>query len=181
MTVLLSFDGFFLFHELVRFGVPCNSLYLHQLLEVLEGMLDLGYRVLVKTRDSEVTRYLQGKFVGRSAMFTNSIPWQILADRSDIVMARDSSIGWQSLSGGRPVLMWNFDDYPSFIEVTLDGIPDYWVGVVRSIDDLDSSIMTLITRHLEESSRSGVEGRLLPPVISRPDAIRDWIHDSAPS
>jgi hypothetical protein len=177
---MLSFDGFFWLHEIARFGSPCASLILQQLVQIVDGLLRMGYLVLAKTRDPEVTRYLQGRFGGRSAMFTDSIPWQILADRSDIVMARDSSIGWQSLSGGKPVLVWNFEDYPSFTEVTLDGIPDYWVGVVRSIGELDVEITALLARHREESLRSGVDGRLLPPVLSRPDVIRDWIHNSTP-
>jgi hypothetical protein len=180
VTVTLSFDAFFTFVEIAQFGFPGSSLVLHRLLQILGELLDLGYRVLVKTRDPQVTRYLQGKFVGRSAMFTSSIPWQILADRSDIVMARDSSIGWQSLSGGKPVLVWNFEDYSSMIEVTLAGIPDYWVSVVRSIDQLDAKITNLLARHREESLRSGADGFLPPPVFSRPDMIHDWIHSSTP-
>ena len=89
-------------------------------------------------------------------------------------MARDSSIGWQSLSGGKPVLVWNFENYPSFTEVTLDGIPDYWVEVVRSIGELDTKITALLSRHRAESLRSGADGFLPPPVFSRPDMIRAW-------
>lgn len=177
VTVTLSFDAFFWFNEISRFGSPTNSLLLHRHLQVLEKLLDLGYRVLVKTRDSQMTEYLQGRFKGLSATFTDSIPWQILADRSDIVMARDSSIGWQSLSGGKPVLAWNFEDYPSLIEVTLDGVPDYWVSVVRSIDEVDSEITNLLARHREESFQSGVDGCLPSPVFSRPDIVREWINN----
>jgi len=181
VTVTLSFDAFFWFNEIARFGFPSTSLLLYRHLQVLEKLLDLGYRVLVKTRDSQVTRYLQGRFEGRSATFTDAIPWQILADKSDIVMARDSSIGWQSLSGGKPVLAWNFEDLPSLIEVTLNGISDYWVSVVRSIDEVDFKITELIERHREESARSGVDGCLSPPVFSRPDMIREWIKNPEPS
>ncbi len=181
VTVMLSFDGFFWLHEIVRFGSPCISLITNQLLQIVDELLELGYLVLAKTRDPEVTRYLQSRYAGRSAMFTHSIPWEILADRSDIVMTRDSSIGWQSLSGGKPVLLWNFEDYPGFAEVTLDGIPNHWVSVVQAIDDLDESITALIARHREESLRSGVDGRLLPPVVSRPGVIRDWINNSTPA
>ena len=180
VTVTLSIDAFFTFNEVGQFGSPCWSLILRQLLQVVEELLNLGYTVLASTRDSQVTRYLQDRFEGCSATFTDSIPWQILADRSDIIMARDSSIGWQSLSGGKPVLVWNFDDYPSFIEVTLDGIPDHWVSVVRSIDELDAEITNLLARHQEESLRSGGDVRLPPPVFSRPDMIREWINNPEP-
>jgi hypothetical protein len=76
--------------------------------------------------------------------------------------------------------MWNFDYYPSFIEAALDGIPNYWVGVVRSIDQLDVEITNLLARHQEESLRSGSDGRLSPPVLSQPDMNHDWIHSSTP-
>jgi hypothetical protein len=180
VTVTLSFDAFFMFIEIGQFGFPGSSLVLHRLLQILGELLDLGYRVLVKTRDSQVTQYLQCRFKGRSAMFTDSIPWHLLAVRSDIVIARDSSIGWQSLSGGKPVLVWNFEDYSSMIEVTLAGIPDYWVSVVRSVDGLDAEITNLLARHREESLRSGADGRLLPPVFSRPDMIYEWINNPEP-
>lgn len=177
VTVFLAFDGFFDIWEHALLGCLPNSRYLHRLLQVLEELLDLGYHVLVKTRDSQMTRYLQGRFEGRSVTITDSIPWHLLANRSDIVMARDSSIGWQSLSGGVPVLVWNFEDYPSFTEVTLDEIPDYWVSVVRSIGELDAEITNLLARHRAEFLRSGADGRLPPPVFSRPDMIREWISD----
>ena len=104
----------------------------------------------------------------------------MLADRSDIVITRDSSIGWQSLSGGKPVLVWNFEDYPSFTQVTLAGLPDYWVSVVRTIEDFEDSITTLLARHREESLRLGVDGRLMPPVLSHLDVIREWINNPEP-
>ena len=180
VTVMLSFDGFFWFNELAQFGNPCMSVALSQHVKIIDELLTLGYLVLVSVRDPDVTRHLQEKFVGRSAMFTHRMPWQFLADRSDVVMVRDSSIGWQSLSGGKPVLVWNFDDYPSYMEVALDGIPNYWVHFVRSVDDIDDSITALVSQHREESIRSGLQGRLPPPVNSRSNAIRDWIHDSTP-
>lgn len=181
VTVMLSCDGFFFFIEHGMPGSECMSVTLMQLVQVVDELLVLGYRVLASTRDHEVKRYLQDKFVGRSAMFTTSIPWQILADKSNIVIARDSSIGWQSLSGSKPVLMWSFGDLPSCMEVTLDGIPDYWVGVARSIGELDVEITALLARHREESLLSGVDGYLPPPVSSRTDAVLEWMSSSISS
>ncbi len=178
VTVMLSCDGFFWTREYATPGTQCMSVTLHQLVQIVDELLLLGYRVLASTRDNEVKSYMQNKFVGRSIMFTTYIPWEVLAEKSDFVMARDSSIGWQSLAGGKPVLMWSFGNLPSCMEVTLSSLPDYWVGVVRSISDLDTEIAALLARHRAESLRSGIRGVLPPPVINRTNSVLEWISNS---
>ena len=107
---MLSFGGYFCFNELAQFANPCLRVAFSQHVQIIDELLTLGYLVLVSVREPAVTRHLQNKFVGRSAMFTHRMPWQFLADKSDVVMVTDASIGWQSLSGGKPVLVWNFED-----------------------------------------------------------------------
>ena len=92
---------------------------LTHVVQIADELLTMGYLVLASTRDPAVTSYLQGEFVGTADQFTTSIPAQILADRSDLVMSRDSSIGWQSLSGSKTVLVYHVVGYPSVMEVTL--------------------------------------------------------------
>ena len=174
-TVMITLDSSLEGKLLGHFGMPVRSATLHNLVLIIDELIARGYRVLGKTRDKEFTDYLKRRYQGRPAFFTTYIPWYVLAERADLVLSRDSSIGWQSVERGTPVLVWNFSDYPSFIEVTLDPIPDYWMGVARSVGELDVAIKDLLTRHNEAILAFGTNGALVPPVKSRPDVVKNWI------
>jgi len=174
-TVMITLDSSLEGKLTGHFGMPLRSATLHNLVLIIDELVARGYRVLGKTRDKDFTYYLKRRFQGRPAFFTTYIPWQVLAERADLVLSRDSSVGWQSVAGGTPVLVWNFSDYPSFIEVTLDPIPDYWMGIARSVGELDVAIKGLLARHHEATLAFGTNGVLVPPVQSRPDVVKSWI------
>jgi hypothetical protein len=175
LTVVLSFDAFIQDWEIPRFGSPSQSQQLEQLKRVLEVLLESGHLVLAKTRDPYLTREMTARFAGRPVLFTDSISWTILAEQSSVVITRDSSIGWESLSLGKPVVVWNLSDYPSFAEVTLQGIPTEWTKTVRDLRDLPNTIAELVKSNQEgKRSRRGFE-TLTPPVGPEIDVVLSWL------
>jgi hypothetical protein len=176
-TVLLSFDVFAAEFAIARFGSPSQVELLDQLLQVLEVLLASGCRVVAKTRDPHVNSELQVRFVGKPVLFTDILSWMLLADRSDVVVVRDSSIGWEALARGKPVVVWNLSDYPSFAEVTLKGISRDWVRTVGEVTDLPGSIAELVKANRAARTSLGpteVQGSV---VEMRPEQIRAWSNE----
>ena len=174
-TVLLTFDVFLSDLEIARFGGICQSDALERLTQIVKVLLDSGFLVLAKGRDRELTRQLQRQFHGQAVLFTSDVPWQILAHQSDAVLTRDSSVGWESLALGKPVAIWNFSDFRSFGEVTMQDFPPEWVRVVRDTESLNASLLDLISAHSKLPVLPGVADERHPPVRISSQVVRTWL------
>ena len=165
-TVLLSVDVIQTPYELARFGRPTwNELWAGQM-STLDVLLAAGYRVLASMRDIELVPMLKERYAGLPVLVTASIPWQTLARKCDAVVTRDSSIGWEAMSKGIPVVVWNYSDYSAFTEIALQALPDTWVKVVRAPNEVASGVQWLTSHRMESRE---------PLVWSRTERVANWI------
>jgi hypothetical protein len=174
-TVLLSFDALLVDWAIPQFGHVSQSELLVQHLLVLEELLQTGHSVIVKTRDPLLNGYLIDMYKGKSALFICTIPWYILVKYADITLTRDSSIAWESIALRKPVIIWNFSDFPSFGEVTLKGIPDFWVRVVRDATALSKTVMELSDafREMQETHDPNLANDPIAPI--EPEVVMNWL------
>ena len=176
-TVLLSYDDFFVNFEVPTFGAASFNESSAQLVQITEELLNSGHRVLAKTRDHEVAAFIGERFKGEPLLVSAYMPWTALVDFSSLVITRDSSIGWESISLGKPVLVWNFSDYPSWTEVTLRGFSPNWVRVARCVEDLEPNIQSLLASNLARQKEFELTGKLAQPLVARrPGLVIDWIN-----
>jgi hypothetical protein len=140
-VAFLTFDTFLTNSEAGRFGQSSLSEALLDLLAIVNALVDHGVIVIARARDHRLADELGQAFVGKSALFTSRIPWQLLARRADVVLTRDSSIGWEATQLGLKVLLWNFSDYPGFAEEALSGPRFDQTTVARDISQLVDAVL----------------------------------------
>ena len=165
-TVLISIDVVLSRYEMARFGRPTWSELWDGQTRTLESLVSSGYRVLASVRDPILSAVLTERFSGFPVLVTANIPWQTLAEQCQVVITRDSSIGWESLTKCRPVIVWNYSNYPSFAEIALRGLPQAWVKVVRSPDEVVDAVRRITLGPAERS---------IAPVTMKIEAVAEWL------
>lgn len=172
-VVTLTFDAFLGSVEVGRFGDVSQSDRLRDLVGVVECLDDAGVTVIAKLRDPDLTRQLRELFRGRRAILLRDTAWQTCVSVSDALVTRDSSIGWEAAKSGIPVVVWNFSDYPSFVEEALDGTEASSVVVARSLEELESVVRSL---HPAQGGARGHGGsRLIARPTAQPEVVYQWL------
>ena len=173
--VFLDFSAFLGQGEVGSFGWLTHSERLRQLINLTECLLDGGYFVIAKTRDDNIRRIIEERFEGQSLVITFLIPWQSLVDASRVTITRDSSLGWESLVRGKPVLIWNFTKTYSFTEMSLRGYPFEWVRIARTPSSVLTELSSLIKTETNGNKLTKKRERPQAPVSIRRDQFVHWI------
>jgi hypothetical protein len=174
-TVLLSFDAIPTVYELPRFGQPTSNEVWLGLNETLAQLANAGHRVLVKTRDAGLSRELREAYSTQAVLVSDSVPWQVLADEADVIVTRDSSIGWESVARGKPVVVWNFAGYPSFTEVTLRDEANDWMKVARTPSAVPPMVEELLLTQRGPGGWRKDGTAADAPVRGCPEVVATWV------
>lgn len=178
VVALLSLDSFFTPFEVPRLGMIGESEILEHSTQILDALTSDNIVVFAKGRDPRILGILEQRFAGKPVIWTSTLPWNRLVSFSDVTVVRDSSIGWESLTLRKPVVVWNFSDLPSLGETTLEGMHPDWVRFATS-----PALVAHDVRQLADAHRNWSEERLtasysqLPLAQSDPSAVLSWLSE----
>ncbi len=138
------------------------------------ALAGLGWAICVTSKVGYYFEYLRSRFTGLPVWFFSSIDWQILAEASDIVVQRDSSLGPETLKLNIPVLVWNECLLPLASSECIKSSSGM-MTVVEATEDLEEAL----TRALQENQESN-ESKRHPGIPSFHnldrwlDALPEW-------
>jgi hypothetical protein len=141
LVATLTFDAFLSEIELGRFGDQGRSDLLKDLITIVDALDRAGVTVISKLRDRVLTQSMRDHFKGRRALFVTDTDWQTCVSLSDVLITRDSSVGWEAANSGVPVIVWNFSDYPTFVEEALKGVLGHRGTIVRSTAEVVEAVL----------------------------------------
>lgn len=152
---------------------PADTPHLEALaanMQLLHALSDSGIRVLVSPRQAVVGRAVAERFPMANVDIAIHRPWQWVAKQATAMIVMNTSIAWESLALGVPVILVRVGGVESASEATLSDTPGDWVTVAESLGDVVSAVRRI--------ARLRANGRFLgpPPVRSMPDHVAKWLN-----
>ena len=132
----------------------------------------LGWAICVTTKSGGTLKYLRSKFAGLPVWYSTYLDWQVLAEASDVVVQRDSSLGPESLNLNLPVIVWNECRLPLASSECIQSSNGMMI-LVESVKDLGGALARALQKN-EQSNKS--KGLTRTPSI---DNLNRWL-DSLP-
>lgn len=136
----LTLDAFLSQWEVARVGDYSMSERLQDYVDLLRRLDQEDINVIAKSRDQLLIQLLKERFIWRHTYFTTSTDWQTCVEVSDALVTRDSSVAWEAVRCGVPTIVFNLADYPSTAEEAIAEENAEHFVVVRSLDDLVSTL-----------------------------------------
>jgi hypothetical protein len=157
---------------LARAGEPDLYSEILSLERLIVGLTALGWAICVTSKSGGSFKYLRSKFAGLPVWYFPNLDWQILAEVSDVVVQRDSSLGPESLNLNLPVIVWNECRLPLASSECIQSSNGMMI-VVASLEDLGGALARALQKNEESNKSKGLTGT---PSI---DNLNRWL-DSLP-
>jgi hypothetical protein len=140
---------------LARAGVPDLYSEILSLERLIMGLTSLGWAVCVTSKTGGSFKYLRSKFSGLPVWYFAYLDWQILAEASDVVVQRDSSLGPESLNLNLPVIVWNECGLPLASSECIQSSNGMMI-LVESMGDLEGALARAVQKNEESNKSKGI-------------------------
>lgn len=146
-------------------------------MRILRAFLDDGWTVVAATRHPWNARHVE-RFVRHQDLISSSLlSWDVFLDQADVVVTSRSSIGWESIARGKPVVIaQTVAPRVDSIKVGVGPLPPFWMEEADDSEAVLQVARTLSSEVARQARRSWVRRHgMKGPVSSHPGVVCEWI------